>query len=255
MANFGLLASLWFLLGRQDTAGSSRLFRSKSLSLGLAALAVVTGALIEGVLWTPSAQARKATAAYEAAPRVSVPIRPSDPVLGPQDAPVKMVIFSSFQCPACKGFARAVPLLHQQYPNELAIVFKNFPLDTTCNPSMRRQMQPRACATALAAQAANHQNAFWQYHDMVFGSNLRENEADLGTFAASAGVDPSRWDADRQSAQAKTAVNDDVQDGIRLGLDRTPSIFLDGRLVTNFSYPVLQSLIEHEVEANGNGSK
>lgn len=250
LVNIGLFASLWIGL-RERRSEAAGVLGSMRLGLAIAGFAVVSGALLEVALWTPTASNRKVVAQYQSSTQVDIPIRATDPVLGPKDAPVRLVVFSSFQCPACKIFAEMVTRLHQQYPNTLAIVFKNFPLDTACNPSLTHQMQPRACDAAFAAEAANAQNAFWQYHDLVFHSNLQESEADLVSFAKSAGLDVKRWQADRQSHAAKSAVIVDVVEGAKLKLNGTPSIFLDGREVSGFNYPNLSSLVEQELERSG----
>ena len=251
LANLGLLASLWVGLANtnHETSAPARIFGSKRLTSAIAAFAMVTGVFAEIALWSPTANARQVAARYNSAPRVAIPIHSANPVLGPANAPVQMVVFSSFQCPSCKLFADMVHRLHDQYPNDLAIIFKNFPLDTGCNPSLKQQMQPRACATAFAAEAAKSQGVFWQFHDLVFASTLRENDDDLKSFADHTGVDMHRWDAERKSEAAKAAVVEDVADGMKLKLDGTPSIFLDGRYVSDFSYPTLVSLVQQEIDA------
>ena len=249
LANLGLLAALWIGLASQAASTSTRMFRSRRLTSAIAAFAIVTGVFAEIALWSPTANARQVAAQFNAAPRVAIPIRSADPVLGPANAPIQMVVFSSFQCPACKQFAEMIHHLHEQYPNELAIVFKNFPLDTGCNPSLKQQMQPRACDTAFAAEAAKAQGNFWQYHDLVFASTLRETDDDLRSFANHAGVNMQRWDEERKSDAAKAVVKEDVAEGMKLNLNGTPSIFLDGRYLSNFSYPTLVSLVQQEIDA------
>lgn len=68
--------------------------------------------------------------------------------LGPVDAPLKLVVFSSFQCPSCRELAKEFPYLTRHFGAELTIVFKHYPLSTACNPVTRRDHHPRACQAA-----------------------------------------------------------------------------------------------------------
>jgi protein-disulfide isomerase len=247
LANVGLLAALWQTLRKDGRISSLSVLRSATAFGAVTAFAIVTGVFVELALWHPTANARQVVDEFRSGPRVDIPIAASDPVLGPRDAKVRLVVFSSFQCPACKNFAKLTRLLNQQYPDELAIVFKHFPLGKECNPTLKREMQPRACATALAAQAANRQNAFWGFHDRVFAGSLREDEKSLKAVAADTGLDMDQWEADRNSASVKQDVLRDVAMGASLQIDGTPSMFLNGRKLKALSNVNLQSLIEQEI--------
>ena len=215
------------------------------------AIAMVAGGSLQAALFRPANDiTRRMVAAFNASPKIEIPIGADEPMLGQVDAPVRIVVFSSFQCPACATFAQTTHRLSEQFGNKLGIVFKDFPLGKDCNPKLIREMQPRACAAAYAAEAAHRQNGFWRYHDGIFSSSLRESDDDLMQIARLSGVDIQRWDADRRSPDVQMKVKADAALGGVLGVDGTPSVFLNGRRVRNISYGALRILIAREIKAN-----
>lgn len=211
--------------------------------------AVLLGGAIQGAMLKPLDDVRRASEEYRAAHRFQIPILRDDPALGSSSAPVQLVVFSSFQCPGCRTFARVAHRLSQQFPNSMQIVFKNYPLGKECNPDLVREMQPRACAVAFAAEAANQQGEFWQYHDGIFlHSSLLGTEPELQRIARTSGLDIPRWESDRRSRETQTRVKEDIALGHQLGINGTPTIFLDGRRVPPTSFPILEVLIKQEID-------
>jgi protein-disulfide isomerase len=160
---------------------------------------------------------------------------------------VRLVVFSSFQCPWCQVFAPSVHYLNERFGDSLTVVFKNYPLGKACNPAMRVDMQPRACAAAWAAEAANLQKAFWRYHDGLFSESLQDSEEMLKATARGAGLDLERWEQDRQSAAVQSKISRDAELGARLGVQGTPTVFLNGRRIKNPTLAVLEVLIKAEM--------
>ena len=109
-------------------------------------------------------------------------------------------------------------------------------------------MQPRACAAAWAAQAANLQEGFWRYHDGLFADSQSDSDEMLLATARGGGLDLKRWEDDRQSEAVKLKVTADVLLGMRIGVDGTPSVFLNGRKVKNPTVNVLETLIKDAIE-------
>ena len=81
---------------------------------------------------------------FESSQQQEIPVTDADPKLGPNDAPVRMVVFNDFQCPGCKQLAQTVHDLARTYESSLQIVFKHFPLDSVCNPLVRGELRDRA---------------------------------------------------------------------------------------------------------------
>lgn len=130
----------------------------------------------------------------------------------------------------------------------MAISFKHFPLSTSCNPLLNDDMQPRACDAAFAAIAASQQGAFWTYHDHLFSSDLSADEELLENTAKISGLDLARWQEDRHSVQTQNRVKSDIALAYQLEVSGTPTVFLNGRLVENAQLPILEFLIQKEME-------
>jgi protein-disulfide isomerase len=220
--------------------------------------AIAAGALIQEGLFTfrgpvgDRIDLNRILAVYQSAPHRNVVTDSSDPSLGPAEAPVRLVVFSSFQCPGCQLFARWTRYLRQRFDDRLQIIFKYYPLGEACNPAMRFDMQPRSCAAAWAAEAAHRQQAFWPYHDGLFASDLLAEEKKLHRLAGQVGLDEERFQNDRNSGEVHAKVRSDIQLGHRLGVDGTPAIFINGRRVHEFNLAVLEAVITHEWQSQHN---
>ena len=80
-------------------------------------------------------------------------------VKGPETAPITIIEFSDFQCPACGSYYPIVKQLYQEFGDEIQFVYRNFPL---------RQIHSNAQLAGQAAEAAGRQDKFWGMHDMIF---------------------------------------------------------------------------------------
>ncbi len=167
--------------------------------------------------------------------------------LGSTEAPVQLVVFSSFQCPACKGFASSIEDIQKKFGKNVGITFKNFPLSTTCNPRLSENMQPQSCDAAFAAIAAQRQNRFWEYHDQLFEANLADGEKALTTIAKNIGLNIEKWELDRKSNEAREQLAYEIKTAYKLGINATPSIFINGRKISNPNLKVLNFLIQNEL--------
>ena len=104
------------------------------------------------------------------------------PMQGSKDAPVTILEFSDFQCPFCgKFYKETLSQLEDTYvkTGKVKLYFRNYPLDTTCNPSMSQQLHPFACKAAEAAACADAQGKFWEYHNTLFENQDALTIADL----------------------------------------------------------------------------
>jgi protein-disulfide isomerase len=161
---------------------------------------------------------------------------------------VNLVVFSSFECPGCREFVSIIHQLVSQFPDKLTVVFKPFPLDPACNPLLSGETDSLACEAAWAAYAAHQQGQFWPYHDALFASNLNEEENVFIRIAMDIGLELDRFEIDRWSPSIQAKVSEDIEMGIRLNIDSTPAVFLNGRRVRNLSLRSLAFLIEKEIE-------
>ncbi len=159
------------------------------------------------------------------------------PVMGKADAPVTMVIFSDFQCPYC---SKTLPLLKQVLDHNrdnLKIVFKHMPLP------MHNMAEP----AALAAIAAQNQGKFWQMHDALFASKPLTREK-IDQAAQQIGLDMARFRKDMNSPETRQKLARDMMDARRAEVSGTPTLFINGRRVTNRSEQAIQQMIDQELK-------
>jgi protein-disulfide isomerase len=142
-----------------------------------------------------------------------------DPVKGPADARVTVVEFSDFQCPFCAKAAAEVNQVMQKFPNEVRVIFKQFPLESHSQAAL-------AGEASLAAQA---QGKFWELHDKMY-ANFRVLSRDhiLG-WAKEIGLDMDRFRADLNSHKFAARMKAEEQEGEKAGVEGTPTFFIDGR--------------------------
>lgn len=182
-----------------------------------------------------------------------IPFDSISPRTGPLDAPVKLVVFSSFQCPACKMFSGTTHMLANDFGDSLSIVFKHFPLSSSCNPVVIDDMQPQSCAGAAAAIAAQRQQKFWEYHDGLFRTDLNFDDATLIEIAQKNELDLAQWEKDRTSNLVSTQIVQDSELAYRLGVNGTPTVFINGKRMDNFQQNALKVIIRKELDRYSEG--
>jgi len=159
------------------------------------------------------------------------------PVRGNPEAPVSITVFDDFECPYC---ARAVPLLKQAlstYPDQVKLVFKYFPLP----------MHKNARPAAMAALAAQRQGKFWPLHDLLFENYNQLNPQKIRELAQRAELDMTKFDQDLKDSNLMQRIDEDQQEGQRVGVRGTPTIFVNGRLLTQRSMAGFSQMIESEL--------
>lgn len=164
-----------------------------------------------------------------------VKITPEDPLLGPENAPVNLVVFSDFQCSMCEIFASNLIPLIRYNKGRLNIRFKYFPLSSVCNPLATEDLHPFACEAARAAQAAHLQGRFWEYHDSIYANGVIKGEEELFDIARILNLDMEKFASDYHSDYCQEKINSDILEGNRLKLEGTPTVFLNGRMVKRMS--------------------
>jgi protein-disulfide isomerase/uncharacterized membrane protein len=154
------------------------------------------------------------------------------PFKGPAGARIQVVEFSDFLCPFCRNLAGAFNgYMHDtQGKNGVAIFFKNYPLDQACNPSLVRTVHVGACEVALGGICANEQGKFWEYHDRIFTqppeSPTREMVVSIG---AAIGLNGDGLRQCMGSSAARAKLDSDIQEGRRLEVKATPTVFVNGK--------------------------
>ena len=150
---------------------------------------------------------------------------------GSDDAKVTIVVFSDFQCPACKNMDKKLLTIFNDYGNQILIVHKNFPLDMKCNSSLSSPIHPYACDTAVLARCAGQYDKFWEYHDLAYQNQSQTNPISIKSWASSLGLTNSQIEACLKSKGMHEKIKDDIKLGLKVGVNATPTVFINGRKV------------------------
>ncbi len=154
---------------------------------------------------------------------------PHAPGAGPLDAAVRVVVVSDFQCSYCRRLQGTLASLEERYRDRVLFQFVHYPLDSSCNPHMSRDMHPRACAAAVAAQCAHRQDRFWDYHDQLFLNQRHLDDEDLRAHAERIGLDTAAFEACLASDEPAAEVAADIELAHGLGIAGTPRTYVNGR--------------------------
>ncbi len=159
------------------------------------------------------------------------------PRLGSETAPVQIIEFADYECPYCQQVNGDVRRLREQFGQQVSFVFKDFPLP----------MHPLAVKAAEAARCAGAQGKFWQYHDALFDSK-RLQTSELKRQARELNLDAARFDQCLENGEQTSAVKKDSQEGLRLGLQGTPSFFINGHFMSgSVGYMKLREAVMDEL--------
>ncbi len=154
--------------------------------------------------------------------KVEVPVDGA-PFKGPETAPVTIVAFSDFQCPFCKRVQPTLTEVLSRYGDKVKLVSRDFPLD---------HLHPGARKAAEAARCASDQGKFWAYSDTLYTHTPKTNPVQLQTYAQEVGLDPAAFEQCLSSGKYQAAVQQDVEEGARLGVSGTPTFFINGQLLS-----------------------
>ena len=151
---------------------------------------------------------------------------------GGDNAKVIINEFADFECPACRGAYQTLKRIKQQFGDQVLVVFRNYPLDNSCNPAMQRSLHQYACEAAILARCAGRYGKFWPMHDKIFDNQSKINSATLASWAKELGLTDPQIAECKESKDILQKIQDDLKVGTRVGVQGTPSIFINGRQVT-----------------------
>ena len=173
-------------------------------------------------------------------PRVQV--KAEGPSRGGADAPVTIVEFSDFECPFCGRAVETIKRVEKTYGDKVRLVFRDFPL--AIHHSAKRAAEGSHCA--------EEQGKFWEMHDKLFSKGGPITDGDLYRFAQQIKLDHDQFDACLQSGKFKDAWKPSQDEGTRVGVQSTPTFFINGRLIVGAAnFDVFSRVIDEEL-ANGN---
>ena len=129
--------------------------------------------------------------------------------------------------------------LLEKYPADVRVVFKNFPI----------RSHKYAIKAALAALAAGRQDKFWEFHDELFKNYNHLNDQKIQEIGTQLGLDQTKFIEDQKSPVEAARIRQDYEEGLRLGVRGTPTIFINGRKMDNRSMKNMEAIINQEREA------
>ena len=161
-----------------------------------------------------------------------------DPSRGPATAPVTVVMFSDFQCPAC---ARTHPVLKSvisEYGDKIRFVVRDFPLES---------IHENAFTAAMAANAARAQGKYFEYIDLLYRNQSALDAASLKKYAANLGLNAKQFELDLTVERSAAEIRKDHADGNAHGVSGTPAIFVNGVKVHRLSAESFRRSIDRAV--------
>ena len=150
------------------------------------------------------------------------------PMKGNPKGALKIVEFSDFLCPVCQRAAKMNQIILTGNRNTVMIVYKHFPLDSTCNEKLSRNVHPGACQVAAATVCAHQQGKFWEFHDKIFEEGHDYKAVNLESDADRLGLDVGKFSACMASGEGMRVVKEDIEEANKLGVTSTPTHFLNG---------------------------
>ena len=166
-----------------------------------------------------------------------------DHVRGSADAPVTLVIYGDFQCPACREGADVFARAWARIGSSVQMVFRHYPLDSHRHSHL----------AARYAEAAGRQETFWPMHDMLYANQAlwsasSDPRAVFDGFAIDLGLDLERLQEDLSLQEVQDKIRADQRGGTRAGVRATPSLFINGRpAVTPRTAVELEALVTREL--------
>jgi len=173
-------------------------------------------------------------------PKVNVDTQGA-PTLGPPDAPVTIVEFSDYECPACRATHEVVKQVRAAYGDKVQWIYKEYPL----------KRHKDAFKAAEASHCAEDQGKFWEYQERLFTAPDLSPD-NLVSLAVQLGMSQEKFRQCLQDSRFKPLVEKNVRDAVQAGLDRTPSFMINGAVYAGSpSLDIFRSMIDEELRKAG----
>lgn len=151
--------------------------------------------------------------------RLKPPVNSNDHIWGNINAALELVEYGDFECSDCGHAYPKIKAIQQALGDDLKFVFRHFPLTG---------IHPQAINAALAAEAAALQNKFWEMHDIILQNQKQLKSEDLLFYAKTIKLNAAQFISDFQDSALLAKVEADFESGVRSGVNRTPSFFVNG---------------------------
>jgi len=150
---------------------------------------------------------------------LTIPVTQNDHIQGSITAPLVVVEYGDFECSYCGQAYTIVKKIQKELGDDMCLVFRSFPLS---------QAHPHAQHAAQAAEIADGQGKFWEYHDVLFEHQRSLDDPSLVRHATDLGLDGAAFKTDLQKAAFKDKVQESFMGGVASGVNGTPSFFVNG---------------------------
>ena len=188
--------------------------------------------------------------AFDKRPAVKIDLSQA-PSVGSPNAKITIVKYADFNCGHCMHTSHIISQLLADFPNDIKVYYKNFPLDGTCNPLVQRK-DPSAssCIAASAALCANKQGKFKEVYTGLYADNengVRHTISSVKEIANKAGANMQQLQACMGSTEIQNFILAEVKEGEVLNIQSTPSLYINNKPLDpgtpnpNF----LKALVEH----------
>ncbi len=158
---------------------------------------------------------------------------------GKSDAKVTLVEFSDFECPYCSRFQPVIEQVMTDYKDQVRLVYKHYPLTS---------IHPNAQKAAEAAECAGDQDKFWEMHDKLFANQSSLSVTSYKAWAKELGLNEKKFATCIDNSEKANDVKSDQTYGDSIGVQGTPSTFVNGYLVSGAqSYDYVKNLIDQEL--------
>jgi protein-disulfide isomerase len=157
---------------------------------------------------------------------------------GNTEARVYLVEFSDFQCSACLAFKPTVDAIIQSHKDKLLYVYRHFPLD----------QHPYSHTAAYAAEAAGLQGKYWEMFDLLFANQAKFSDSIFAELAAQLQLDPEKFAGDLKSSSVAGRIQEDLAYGNRIGINATPTFFLNGEKLELTGFDDLTRAVEEAIK-------
>ncbi|MFN2443901.1 MAG: DsbA family protein [Thermoanaerobaculia bacterium] len=166
-----------------------------------------------------------------------VPLESDAVVTGPASAPVTIVEFSDFQCPYCGQAQELVGQIAEKYGERVRVVFKQLPLE----------IHPQARLAAEASLCARDQGKFEELHDWLFANARSITVESMKAAAPELGIDSAKLESCLVEKKHAASVDEQLAQAVAVGVNSTPSFFVNGRKVTERSLAGVSRMIDEEL--------
>jgi len=161
---------------------------------------------------------------------------------GPDGAPITIIEFSDFTCGYCKRSFAVLKRVVETYGEKVRLLYRHFPLGG----------RTRGRRAAEASECAGAQGKFWEYHDLLFLESSRMDDSALRAYAGKIGLDEEVFSTCLDSGEFSEKVQSDKEEGVRVGVNATPTFFVNGRYVRGAQpFDVFKQLIDEELRQLG----